>query len=229
MLLSQGYTTLITPFPSDERFTSLSTTPKFAIGQRAILIRTPAGNLLWDCLSVLDPTAIEYITKEGGLGGIVISHPHYYSTHLEWAEQFRCPVYLAEEDKAWLARESGRQVFLRETETKVMIKGVDSGVKVVKLGGHFEGSCRFLLFPRYLPRPVVLLVGWCLVCFYSASFISMFRRQGDGTIPPFLSFRLSPFIFLHQTGHISFQLTDLILLSQWSSSLTAACLSLIPS
>jgi len=194
MLLSQGYTTLITPFPSDERFTSLSTTPKFAIGQRAILIRTPAGNLLWDCLSVLDPTAIEYITKEGGLGGIVISHPHYYSTHLEWAEQFRCPVYLAEEDKAWLARESGRQVFLRETETKVMIKGVDSGVKVVKLGGHFEGSCRFLLFPRYLPRPVVLLVGWCLVCFYSTSFFSMFRRQGDGTIPPFL---VVPFVPIH--------------------------------
>src|ERR1700736_6100924 len=32
---------------------SIRTEPKFAIGQRAQLIQTPAGNVLWDCLSLL--------------------------------------------------------------------------------------------------------------------------------------------------------------------------------
>ena len=28
--------------------------PAFAIGQRALLVRTPHGNVLWDCVSLLD-------------------------------------------------------------------------------------------------------------------------------------------------------------------------------
>lgn len=38
----------------DERFWSVWTEPKFAIGQRAILISTPLGNILWDCITFLD-------------------------------------------------------------------------------------------------------------------------------------------------------------------------------
>jgi len=32
--------------------TGIGTTPKFAIGQRALLVQTAEGNLLWDCISV---------------------------------------------------------------------------------------------------------------------------------------------------------------------------------
>src|SRR6266446_4564044 len=32
----------------------IGTEPKFAIGQRALLVQTPAGNILWDCISLLD-------------------------------------------------------------------------------------------------------------------------------------------------------------------------------
>jgi len=32
----------------------IGTVPAFAIGQRAILVTTPAGNVLWDCISLLD-------------------------------------------------------------------------------------------------------------------------------------------------------------------------------
>ena len=32
----------------------LGVTPSFGIGQRALLVRTPAGNVLWDCVSLLD-------------------------------------------------------------------------------------------------------------------------------------------------------------------------------
>src|SRR4051812_20529706 len=31
---------------------SINTEPKFGIGQRAFLIRTPRGNLLWDCVGL---------------------------------------------------------------------------------------------------------------------------------------------------------------------------------
>src|SRR3954464_5374099 len=32
----------------------IGTEPKFGIGQRALLLRTPKGNILWDCVSFLD-------------------------------------------------------------------------------------------------------------------------------------------------------------------------------
>ena len=34
--------------------TTIETTPAFAIGQRAILARTPAGNVLWECIALVD-------------------------------------------------------------------------------------------------------------------------------------------------------------------------------
>src|SRR5579875_2144057 len=39
----------------------IGVTPSFAIGQRALLVRTPQGNVLWDCISVLDDVAKERI------------------------------------------------------------------------------------------------------------------------------------------------------------------------
>jgi glyoxylase-like metal-dependent hydrolase (beta-lactamase superfamily II) len=122
--------------------TSIVTKPKFAIGQRAILVRTPRGNVLWDCVTYLDEATAAEIQRLGGLKAIVISHPHFYSAHLEWAERFDCPVYLSAEDKEWLARRSDkRQVFLDQTENRIEIDGQDSGVRAIKLGGHFPGSC----------------------------------------------------------------------------------------
>ena len=58
----------------------IGSTPEFAIGQRALLLRTPEGNFLWDCLSPDRPGAtVELIRSLGGLRGIAISHPHYYT------------------------------------------------------------------------------------------------------------------------------------------------------
>jgi len=64
----------------------LGMAPKFAIGQRALLLRTPSGNLLWDCISLLDPATMQAVAALGGLAGIAISHPHYYTTMVEWAQ-----------------------------------------------------------------------------------------------------------------------------------------------
>ncbi|KAH8655178.1 metallo-beta-lactamase family protein [Xylariales sp. PMI_506] len=129
-----------TSFPGDDTFTSIVSEPKVAIGQRAILIRTPHGNVLWDCITLLDDETIAKIKDLGGLKAIVISHPHYYSTHVEWARAFECPVYLAAEDQEWTTQASTYQVFVAETETSLNIDGKPSGIEVLKLGGHFPGS-----------------------------------------------------------------------------------------
>src|SRR5690242_14431838 len=36
----------------------IGTQPAFAIGQRALLIRTPDGNVLWDCISLIDDATV---------------------------------------------------------------------------------------------------------------------------------------------------------------------------
>ncbi|KAK4129401.1 hypothetical protein N657DRAFT_640019 [Parathielavia appendiculata] len=138
------------PFPGDPRFTSIVTVPKFAIGQRAILIQTPRGNVLWDCVTFLDDETVRRVRAMGGIRAMVISHPHFYSSHLEWAEAFGCPVYLAAEDRRWLARRSQEsQEFLEVVETRVEVDGEDTGVRVIKLGGHFPGSL-VLLYDGHL-------------------------------------------------------------------------------
>ncbi|KAK5005711.1 hypothetical protein LTR28_007372 [Elasticomyces elasticus] len=111
----------------------------FGIGQRAILLQTPGGNILWDLIAFLDEKTVNFINSKGGLEAIVISHPHYYTTHLEWAERFNCPVYISAEDEIWLNREddaksSSRRYIEGTTET------ILDGVTAVKTGGHFPGS-----------------------------------------------------------------------------------------
>src|SRR5918994_7369014 len=41
--------------------TTIETTPAFAIGQRAILARTPAGNVLWECLALIDDATVDLL------------------------------------------------------------------------------------------------------------------------------------------------------------------------
>lgn len=119
------------------RVWSIFSSPQFAIGQRALLIETDHGNILWDCISFLDQPTIDFIKSRGGLKAIAISHPHFYSTHLTWAEVFDCPVYLASEDQEWLNREDtqGKRVFYSGETVEIL-----PGATMVKLGGHFPGS-----------------------------------------------------------------------------------------
>lgn len=85
----------------------------------------------------LDGETTDFIHEKGGLKAIVISHPHYYTTHLEWARIFDCPVYLAEDDKEWLCQSDseGWRRFLKNDVEEII-----SGVTAAKPGGHFIGS-----------------------------------------------------------------------------------------
>src|SRR5690606_17773965 len=79
--------------------------PHFAIGQRALLVRTPAGNILWDCVPLLDPALVEMVVALGGISAIAISHPHYYTSMVEWSRAFGdVPIHLHAADRKWVMR-----------------------------------------------------------------------------------------------------------------------------
>src|SRR5262245_43349474 len=59
---------------------SVHTEPKLGIGQRAFLVRTPAGNLLWDCVPLLDEATVAAVQALGGIAAVAVSHPHYYTS-----------------------------------------------------------------------------------------------------------------------------------------------------
>lgn len=127
--------------PHNSNMYSIWTVPTFAIGQRAILIRTPSGNILWDCVSYIDNETIEKIKNLGGIGAIVISHPHFYTTHIEWAKIFNCEVYISEGN--WLARkEATFQHVLSSPHTNDSDELIfyDGAIIIKRVGGHFPGS-----------------------------------------------------------------------------------------
>jgi len=45
----------------DKRVSSVWTEPKFGIGERAILLQTEGGNVLWDLITYLDEATIEKV------------------------------------------------------------------------------------------------------------------------------------------------------------------------
>ena len=71
----------------------------FAIGQRALLLQTSGGNILWDCVATLNDATVAAIKARGGLKAIAISHPHFYTAMGEWARAFDCPIHLHAADK----------------------------------------------------------------------------------------------------------------------------------
>lgn len=100
----------------------IRTEPAVGIGQQALLARTPHGNVLWDCITLLDDATREIIRALGGLKAIAISHPHYYSTMTEWARAFGCPVWIHEADRQWIVSpamrcNSGRGIRCRSRMT----------------------------------------------------------------------------------------------------------------
>jgi hypothetical protein len=113
----------------------IGTEPTFAIGQRAVFVQTPHGNVLWDCISLIDDATVALLKGLGGVQAIAISHPHFYTTHVDWARAFDCPVYLHAADREWAMRPDSCQQFW-DGETKTLW----DGVTLVRCGGHFEGG-----------------------------------------------------------------------------------------
>ncbi len=121
--------------PLEPGLTGIGTEPKFAIGQRALLVESPGGNVLWDCVSLIDPDTVAAVRDRGGLSAVAISHPHYYAAMVEWGRAFGVPVYLHAADRRWVMRPDP---CLRFWDGDALPLG--DGLTLVRCGGHFEGG-----------------------------------------------------------------------------------------
>jgi hypothetical protein len=119
----------------DQDLTAIRTAPLFAIAQQAHLIQTPAGNLLWDCISFIDDATVEEVRRRGGIRAITISHPHFYSSMIEWSRAFDAPIYLHTDNRPWVMRPDDA-VHFWEGETREVLPGLTA----IRAGGHFPGS-----------------------------------------------------------------------------------------
>ena len=115
---------------------AIGTEPQFAIGQRALFLRTPKTNVLWDCPPLPDEAVVEAIKAMGGISAIAISHPHFYSSMVEWSRAFGdVPIYLHAADRQWVMRPDKAIVFW-EGETRAL----GEGLTLIRCGGHFDGG-----------------------------------------------------------------------------------------
>ncbi|MBI3665389.1 MAG: MBL fold metallo-hydrolase [Acidobacteria bacterium] len=124
-------------FRLEEPFlTGIGAEPAFAIGQRALLVQAPGGNILWDCISLIDGATREQVQALGGIAGIAISHPHFYSSMVEWSRAFGgAPIYLHAADRQWVMRPDPAIVFW-EGETRALA----DNLTLIRCGGHFPGG-----------------------------------------------------------------------------------------
>jgi glyoxylase-like metal-dependent hydrolase (beta-lactamase superfamily II) len=116
--------------------TGIGTSPGFAIGQRALLVQTPKGNVLWDCVSLLDDATLEAVRSRGGISAIAVSHPHLVGSLVDWSRAFdHAPIYWHADNREWVTRPDQAYVFW-EGETNPLW----DGLSLIRCGGHFPGS-----------------------------------------------------------------------------------------
>lgn len=146
--LKKQYSTKITKI-TDQLY-SLKISPDFGIGQRTFLVLSPHGNILWDCIPLLDEATTAFIKSKGGLKAVAFSHPHYYSNMNAWAETFSCPVFIHERDAQWIMYQSKNIQLWKGHSLKV-----SGDISIVHTAGHFPGSC-VLRIPDFSKDGVIL-------------------------------------------------------------------------
>ena len=66
--------------------------------------------MLWDCTPLITDAAVAQHQGElGGLRAIAISHPHFYSSMVDWSEAFGgVPIHIHEANRQYVMRPSDR-------------------------------------------------------------------------------------------------------------------------
>jgi Zn-dependent hydrolases, including glyoxylases len=132
-LAASGHRLVITEREPD--LFTITTDPRVGIGQHAVLVRTEAGNLLWDPTGFVDDDGVDRVRELGGATYIVASHPHMFGTQLAWSDALGgARVLVAEKDGEWLQRTGGAVEFW-DGELELL-----PGVSIRGIGGHFPGS-----------------------------------------------------------------------------------------
>jgi len=138
--------------PLEPGLSEIGTDPKFAIGQRALLVQAARGNVLWDCVSLIDQATIDAIQGLGGISALAMSHPHMFGSMVEWSHAFgKAPIYLHAEFERWVQRPDP-VIRYWEGESHTL----DEGPSLHRCGGHFKGST-VLLWPEGAQGRGVLL------------------------------------------------------------------------
>lgn len=156
--------------------TGIGSTPSFAIGQRALLVETPEGNVLWDCLAPFDVEVAAAVEERGGIDAIAISHPHYYTTMAEWARAFDARIHLPIADREWVTRPTDAIDFFDGDRLDL-----PGNLTLLRLGGHFAGGA-VLHWPAGAEGRGVLLSGDILQVVADRRWVS-FMRSYPNLIP----------------------------------------------
>jgi glyoxylase-like metal-dependent hydrolase (beta-lactamase superfamily II) len=114
--------------------TGIAADPDVGVGQRALVVSTAEGNLLWDPAPFVDDAALDAVRSAGGLAAISSSHPHMYGAAVQWSHAFDAPLLLPEADTGWLMRPDAA---VRRWSGALQPL---PGVTLVQCGGHFAGS-----------------------------------------------------------------------------------------
>ena len=122
----------------------IGTEPSFAIGQRALV----ADGVMWDCITLVDDSL-----DGRGVHTIAISHPHYYSAMVEWAERLDARVLLHEADAEHVMRPSERIEHWSGDRCRA-----SDEVELLRLGGHFDGGTVALWNGALLSGDIVQVV-----------------------------------------------------------------------
>ena len=132
VLAEEGFRTDVRDVASD--LIGVGVRPFIGVGQRALIVSTRQGNLLWDPPSFIDQAAIDAVGELGGLAVVTASHPHMYGAIVEWSHAFGADILLPEVDQPWLMRpDPAVRTWVGSTEAL-------PGVTLVQCGGHFPGS-----------------------------------------------------------------------------------------
>ena len=138
----------------EEGLYSINTEPKFGIGQRAFLIQTPKGNLLWDCVGLIDDATVSRVKELGGIAEIAISHPHYYTAMVEWSRAFsNAPIHIHEAERRWVMRPNPCIRFWKDERQMLL-----GSLPLIRTGGHFEGY-QVVLWPAGAGGRGALMAG----------------------------------------------------------------------
>jgi hypothetical protein len=92
--------------------------------------------VLWDCIAMLDDATVTLIKSLGGLAAIGISHPHFYTTMVEWSRAFGgVPIHLHAADRDWIMRPDPA-IKPWDGDTLALLPDVT----LIRGGGHFPGG-----------------------------------------------------------------------------------------
>jgi hypothetical protein len=155
----------------------IGVSPAIGIGQRALLVQTEHGNVLWDCVPLLDAETKKRIAALGGLAGISASHPHMYAAMVSWSEAFgNAPIFLHKDDAEHVMRPSPNIRFWDGESQEIV-----PGVTLYRCGGHFAGST-VLHWPAGAGGRGVLLTGDTIQVVPDTRWVS-FMRSYPNLIP----------------------------------------------